>query len=59
MNLNLQVSREFNRETEKYVWTLSRPNGEALIPSEGVQSLNYEFEAEADAAAMAYLRGEF
>ncbi len=59
MDLNLKVSREYNSDLGKYVWTLSRPNGEMLIPSEGVQSINYEFSEEANAAAMAYLRGEF
>jgi hypothetical protein len=58
MNLNLKVSKEFNHALGKIVWTLSRPNGDMLIPSEGVQSLNYETEEAADSAALRYL-GEY
>jgi len=59
MNLNLQVTQEYNSDLGVYVWTLSRPNGEMLIPSEGIKSLNYEFKQDAHEAALAYLRGEF
>jgi hypothetical protein len=59
MNLNLQVTQEYNPDLGKYVWTLSRPNGDMLIPSEGIQSINYVFKHEAHKAALAFINGEF